>query len=319
MTLAVRDRAGGETGLDTQAVILEAPGAISVRALGLAAPGPDDLLVAIDFSGVSSGTERLLFEGRMPAFPGMGYPLVPGYESVGRVIAGGGREGETVFVPGSTAFIGARGLFGGAARHVVLPGARAVTIPAAWGADGTLLALAATAEHAVAGGALPDLIVGHGVVGRLLARLCVAHGGTPTVWETNAARHDGAHDYAVVAPGDDPRRDYRVIVDASGDAGVLDTLVARLAPGGEIVLAGFYDRVGFAFAPAFMREARIRVAAEWKRGDLETVLALIGAGALSLGGLITHRADAGDAVAAYPTAFGDAACLKLILDWRHMQ
>ena len=48
----------------------------------------------------------------------------------------------------------------------------------------------------------------------------------------------------------------------SGDAAILDTLVARLAPGGEIVLAGFYaEPLAFAFPPAFMREARIRVAA----------------------------------------------------------
>ena len=32
---------------------------------------------------ISTGTERLLWSGRMPPFPGMGYPLVPGYESVG--------------------------------------------------------------------------------------------------------------------------------------------------------------------------------------------------------------------------------------------
>jgi pyridoxal phosphate enzyme (YggS family) len=44
----------------------------------------------------------------MPSFPGMGYPLVPGYESVGVVTqAGPGshlREGERVFVPGARCF-----------------------------------------------------------------------------------------------------------------------------------------------------------------------------------------------------------------------
>ena len=66
-------------------------------------------------------------------------------------------------------------------------------------------------------------------------------------------------------PADDPRRDYRAIYDVSGDAALLDTLIARLAPGGEIVLAGFYSEpLSFAFPPAFMREARIRVAAEWR-------------------------------------------------------
>ena len=50
---------------------------------------------------------------------------------------------------------------------------------------------------------------------------------------------------------------------------LLDPLIGRLAPGGEIVLAGFYSEpLSFAFPPAFMREARIRVAAEWQPPDL---------------------------------------------------
>ena len=87
----------------------------------------------------------------------------------------------------------------------------------------------------------PELIVGHGVLGRLLARLTVLAGGAPTIWERNPARADGAAGYTVVDPADDTRRDYRAIYDASGDAGLIDTLVMRLAPGGEIVLAGFYS------------------------------------------------------------------------------
>ena len=119
-------------------------------------------------------------------------------------------------------------------------------------------------------------------------------------------------------PDEDTRRNYRAIYDVSGDASILDTLIGRLAPGGEIVLAGFYsERVSFSFPPAFMREAQIRAAAEWQRPDLLAVKALIEDGVLSLDGLITHREEAAHADAAYRTAFGDVACLKMILDWRH--
>ena len=84
-----------------------------------------------------------------------------------------------------------------------------------------------------------------------------------------------------------------------------------------MVLAGFYDRpLTFDFPPAFMREARIRVAAEWAPDDLEATLVLIAAGRLSLEGLITHRCHALQADEAYPTAFGDSSCLKMVLDWR---
>ena len=303
--------------MDTLAVVLEEPERLSLRQLGLTAPAADDVVVQVDWSGISTGTERLLWSGRMPPFPGLGYPLVPGYEAVGRVVAAGelaqARIGDRVFVPGSSSFIDARGLFGGSARTLVTPQARAVSLPETLGEAGVLLSLAATAQHAIAGGTAPDLIVGHGTLGRLLARLTGAAGApAPTIWETNPARQDGV----AVHPSDDDRRDYRSIYDASGDSGLLDTLVGRLARGGEVVLAGFYeDRLSFAFPPAFMREAKFRIAAEFRPEDTAAVLALLAAGALSLDGLITHRSDAASAAAAYRTAFGDPDCLKMILDW----
>jgi 3-hydroxyethyl bacteriochlorophyllide a dehydrogenase len=309
--------------MDALAVVMEAPERLAVRRLELLPVASGDVVVEIDFSGISTGTERLLWSGKMPPFPGMGYPLVPGYESVGRIVGTGseveGRLGERVFVPGSSCFRDAKGLFGGSARRLIVPSARAIPVPDSLAERGILLALAATARHALAGGdALPDLIIGHGVLGRLLARLVVAAGGpTPTIWETNPSRQSGGNGYQVTTPDDDGKRDYRIICDASGAADLLDTLISRLAPNGEIILAGFYTApLSFAFPPAFMREARIRIAAEWKPDDLTATRALIDSGALSLDGLITHERPAPKAADAYPTAFGDAACLIMVLDWR---
>jgi 3-hydroxyethyl bacteriochlorophyllide a dehydrogenase len=311
--------------MNTMAVVLEGPERLALSRVELAPPGDEDLVVDIEWSGISTGTEKLLWSGRMPHFPGMGYPLVPGYESVGRIREAGARAGrvrpgERVFVPGARCFGNIRGLFGGAARQLVVPAAKVMPVGEDLGDRAVLLALAATARHAIAApGALPpDLIVGHGVLGRLLARLAVAAGGPPpVVWERNPARAGGAEGYAVLDPATDPRKDYRAIYDVSGDASLLDTLIGRLAPGGEIVLAGFYvEPLAFQFAPAFMREARIRVAAEWREPDLHAVAAMAADGRLSLDGLITHRCDASEADGAYRTAFGDPACLKMILDWR---
>jgi 3-hydroxyethyl bacteriochlorophyllide a dehydrogenase len=289
------------------------------------------VVVDIEFSGISTGTEKLLWNGRMPQFPGMGYPLVPGYESVGRVVQAGPEAGlsvgERVFVPGARCYGEVRGLFGGAASKLVSAGSRLTPISDALGEKSVLLALAATAYHAVSDAGKrtsivpPDLIVGHGVLGRLLARMVVVAGfAPPTVWEINPSRQGGAQGYPVLDPKDDPRRDYRAIYDVSGDAQILDQLVMRLAPGGEIVLAGFYtEPLHFMFAPAFMREAQIRCAAEWKRPDLLAVKELAESGRLSLDGLITHHDAPMHADAAYRTAFGDPDCLKMVLDWRHCQ
>lgn len=307
--------------MNALAVLLEGPERLALRELELHPMQSGDVLVDVAWSGVSSGTEKLLFTGQMPNFPGMGYPLVPGYESIGRIVDAGsdarGRIGDWVFVPGANCYADARGLFGGTASQLVVPSARALAIPENLGDAGVLCALAATALHAIEGGAVPDLIVGHGVLGRLLARLTIALGNpAPTVWETNSQRRDGVSGYAVMDPEFDERRDYASIYDASGDAEIFDTLIGSLAKGGEVTLAGFYSqRINFAFPPAFMKEARLRVAAEWQPDDLAKTKALIESGKLNLDGLVTDRRPATEALEAYPQAFSDPACLKMVLDW----
>jgi 3-hydroxyethyl bacteriochlorophyllide a dehydrogenase len=211
-------------------------------------------------------------------------------------------------------------LFGGAASRLIVPGRRAQSVADHLGEQGVLLALAATAQHALSAprARMPDLIVGHGVLGRLLARLALLAGAPPpTVWESNPQRATGAEGYEVIDPAADVRRNYESIYDASGDPAVLDRLIARLAHGGEVVLAGFYSEpLSFAFPTAFMREARIRVAAEWQEADLIVVRDHAASGRLKLDGLITHRRHWQDAQDAYGVAFGDPDCLKMVLDWR---
>jgi len=309
--------------MKTDAVLLTRARELNLATLDLNDPGEGDLVVDIRHSGISTGTEKLFFTGEMPPFPGMGYPLVPGYEAAGEVVEAapgtGYAPGDHVFVPGANCYAGAYGLFGGASGRIVTAADRVTRIDPALGPQGALLALAATARHAMAGldRRLPDLIVGHGTLGRLLARLTLAAGGAaPTVWEIDAARSTGAQGYPVIHPDDDPRRDYAAIYDASGNGALLDTLIGRIAKGGEVVLAGFYTApLAFAFPPAFMKEARLRIAAEWDRADLEATRALVETGALSLSDLITHTRPAADASAAYEQAFGDPACLKMTLDW----
>lgn len=320
--------------MNADAIVFQQPCQLSVRSLPLRTMADGDVEVEVSHSGISTGTERLLWDGSMPPFPGMGYPLVPGYETVGCVVrtqgdCGHGKdrlaEGDWVFVPGSYSFEGVHNLFGGAGSRLIVPHERAVRLARDLGADAVLLALAATAYHTVScGGARdpaspPDLIVGHGVMGRLLARLTVAAGApAPVVWETQPKRQLGADGYSVIAPDDDTRKDYRAIYDVSGDAAILHRVIPRLARGGEVVLAGFYTQdISFAYPPAFLREAQIRIAAEWKRADLLAVTQLVESGRLSLDGLITHTQTPSHAREAYEVAFGDPDCLKMVLDWRH--
>ena len=328
------------SGLISKAVVFEQPGTLSLRSVALAAACPTDLVVDVETSGISTGTEKLLWDGTMPVFPGLSYPLVPGYEAVG-VIRHAGEQcslepGERVFVPGASCYPDElRGLFGASASTLVVPEARVTRIGKLPSEQATLLALAATAMHILTyrlrqdrpGEAIrtsdivaqvPQLIVGHGVLGRLLARLCIAVGAdAPVVWELDAQRREGATGYQVISPQEDEGKARRHVVDVSGACGDhFNHLVKQLDKGGRLTLGGFYnDPVNFNFAPAFMREISLGIAAEWVPDDLSLTLGLVQAGALSLDGLVSHQYSFNQAEDAYTTAFNDPGCLKMILNW----
>ena len=97
------------TGLTARALWHVSPGRAELRMNALVAPGEGQALARTLFSGISRGTERLLFEGRVPRseyavmrgpmqdgnFP---YPVKYGYCAVARVEAGpGDLIGRTIF------------------------------------------------------------------------------------------------------------------------------------------------------------------------------------------------------------------------------
>ena len=309
------------------AIVFEGPRRLSQRQVSLVSRGAGEVLVRTLYSGISTGTERLFYSGEMPNFPGMGYPLVPGYETVGEVLQAephsGLSAGDRVFVPGANCYSDVRGLFGGASSLLYTAAHRVIRVDAALGEDAVLFALAATAYHAIRPSAqapLPDLIVGHGALGRLLARITVALGGAPRVWETRSERREAGQGYTVCDPVEDSGRRFATIVDASGHGPALETWITHLAPRGELVLAGFYTQaLGFNFVPAFLREIRLRVAAQWLPQDLEAVRALVASGSLSLAGIVNCREPIHAADGAYRQAFEDPACLKMVLDWSKIQ
>ena len=58
--------------MKAQAVVFHHPRELSRQSLELPDLQDGQLEVAVDYSGISTGTERMLWDGSMPAFPGMG-------------------------------------------------------------------------------------------------------------------------------------------------------------------------------------------------------------------------------------------------------
>ena len=200
------------------------------------APSPGDVTVRTRASGISRGSERLVFEGRVPASQHavmrapfqageLPFPVKYGYAAVG-VVEAGPRAGERVFAlhPHQDRF--------------VVPDAAALAIPdAVPDARATLAANMETAlngwwdAEAPAGAAVA--VIGAGVVGLLVALVAHDAGHRVRLVDPDPARADLARalglDAAIVAAGE-----YEIVLEASGRA---DGLVDALA------IAGFEARI----------------------------------------------------------------------------
>jgi threonine dehydrogenase-like Zn-dependent dehydrogenase len=266
---------------DAHAFWLREPGVGEIRPAPLREPGPGDVLVRTLRSGVSRGTETLVFRGGVPAsqyaamrapfqdgdFPG---PVKYGYLSVG-VVEQGPRElrGRTVFClyPHQTAYVVP-------AQAVVVvpddvPPARAV--------------LAGTVETAVnalwdGGPLLGDRItvVGAGMVGCSVARLLTRIPGVQvTLVDIDATRADvaAALGVAFALPADaGGGRD--LVVHTSATSAGLQQSLDLLAPEGTVIDLSWYGdaEIRLSLGGAFhsgrlgIRASQVGVVAAARRG-----------------------------------------------------
>jgi len=220
---------------DARAFWIRAPEAGEIRVETLTAPTPDDVVVRALYSGISRGSEALVFRGRVPSsdyqrmrapfqageFPG---PVKYGYASVGHVERGPRElQGRNVFVlyPHQTRYVvPARSAF---VLPDTVPPARAV--------------LAANLETAVNGlwDARPQVgdrivVIGAGTVGCLVAWLAGRIAGCDVeLVDINPRRQAVARALGVRFAGPDAARDDAdVVVHSSGAPAGLD-LALRIA------------------------------------------------------------------------------------------
>ncbi|MBZ6203859.1 zinc-binding alcohol dehydrogenase [Streptomyces olivaceus] len=239
---------------------VEAPGKGAIREVELPVPGPDDVLVRALFTGVSRGTETLVFAGRVPGnqyaamrapfqegdFPG---PVKYGYLGVGVVEEGPQRLlGRTVFClhPHQT-------------RYVV-PAASVTPVPDAVPAGRAVLA--GTVETAVnalwdAAPLLGDrvAVVGGGMVGCSVAALLARFPGVRVqLIDADPAREEVADALGVdfALPGD-AHGDRDLVVHASATEQGLARSLELLRPEGTVLELSWYGdrRVALPLGEAF--------------------------------------------------------------------
>jgi threonine dehydrogenase-like Zn-dependent dehydrogenase len=227
-----------------------APRKVELRDETVRAPGPREVLVRALASGVSQGTELLLYRGEGPEVfdpslalsGGPTYPRRYGYAWVGEVAAIG--EGAR-FAVGTRVFaLAPHGDLHTLDEDSVRP------LPEDFSA--TRAVLAANLETAVtcawdANVSLGDdaVVLGGGVVGILTAWLLSRSGATVTLIERSETRRAAARALvppAMIESDAEPDGTADVVVEATGDPHVLDAAIAWARPDARIVVASFYGK-----------------------------------------------------------------------------
>jgi bacteriochlorophyllide a dehydrogenase len=313
--------------MQTQAIVIPAAGQLELRQVALSAPGPADVVVETAYTSISAGTERMLLGGRMP-HPMLSFPVVPGYETVGRVIGVGPEappslEGRLVYVGGARCFQDVNPAWGGQSRRLIVDHQRVVPLDGVDPRQGVLLALAATAMHGVdllepkAG--QRTLVLGQGPVGQLAARLLAGRGGWVAAADTHPSRLARSRADLIADANLDLREQVgapvNAIIEATGSMAALTQALPLLADGGTILLLGYYDELRVPYMPLFLRQARLLTAREWAPGDLVRCRDLLASGSLDVGGLLTHCMPVEAFQEAYRVALEEPECLKLVLEW----
>jgi len=252
-----------------KAVVIEAPNDLQVKKIDDPSPRAGEVVVKVDACGIC-GTDIHVLRGE---FAPTRYPIVPGHEFSGEVVALGAgvgnlKAGDFVAVDPSLFdgtcrqcraghfnlcenwnAIGVGSANGACAEFVAVPSANAFRlprdIPRPWGA---LVEPLSCAVHGLdmidAQVASQYLIYGAGTMGLLLAQL-IRHSGASGIdmVETNPKRHElakrlAADRIAVSADELDRPQGWDVVIDATGAVPAIEDGLRRVARGGTFLMFG---------------------------------------------------------------------------------
>lgn len=305
-----------------KAVLIETPRQVDVVSLDDPTPGPQDAVVQVEACGIC-GTDIHVLEGD---FAPTRYPIVPGHEFCGEVVAvGAGVRGLTVgdFVAvdpslfcGRCFFcrrgrgnlcenwnaIGVGQAYGACAELVRVPGANAFPLPPdlprRWGTLIEPLSCAVRGFDQVSV-RLADsyLIYGAGTMGLMLAQLA-AHAGASRLdmVDINPGRFDlarrlGADRVAASADELEQPRGWDVVIDATGAVPAIEDGLRRVRRGGTFLVFGVAGVDAMArFSPFRVYNDEITIVGSMAvLHSFERARDLVVRGVIDCAAMITHR------------------------------
>ncbi|TVR52047.1 MAG: hypothetical protein EA426_19315 [Spirochaetaceae bacterium] len=310
-------------------IVFSEPGSVGHGEIDVPEPGPGQLVTRTLFSGVSTGTESRVLSGKQE---GSVFPLIPGYENVGEIVAAGPR---TMLQVGTRVFVAAHRYdslgkaitWGAHVSHSITDEGSVNPIP-----DGVAPELAvygkvsAISLHGVKRGRLmPNewvVVLGLGLIGHLVVQHAVARGGRVIAIDVDAGRSEAAKRAGAEIVLDGTRRDVvdevkritgggaNVAFDATGRSDTLDVSASMLKPrawhsdiGGvsRLVIQGsIVGSVCLDYTSSlFMPEIDVITARDNDRVDIAESLIMMATGAIDPGAIEATEYAASDAENAY--------------------
>jgi 2-desacetyl-2-hydroxyethyl bacteriochlorophyllide A dehydrogenase len=311
------------------------PGTVELRDIKLPQPGTEEVLVRMEMTGISPGTELRCLAGKESGSPDGGF--IPGYQGVGRIISGTGgslREGDRVFLTG-TAHADLPRKWGGHVSHAVCGISKVYKLDEAIPTVKAVFAkLGAISHHGIQVARIaPDervAVVGLGPIGFFSAQILKARGFSVTAFDLAAERVEAAESQGIDARRINPADSLcgqitaagvpDVLIDATGVPALLPGFIAagRELPwtdhnlqGLRLIIQGSYpDAIQVDYKTAFMKEISIHFPRDHQPADVRAVLNLMADGAVGLPDGAVELVRPEDAADAY-RRLGSARALPL--------
>jgi len=305
-----------------KAVVIEEPNEVAVKEVDDPTPAPDQAVIKVEACGIC-GTDIHVIRGE---FAPTRYPIIPGHEFCGEVVAVGGevrnlRAGDFVAVDPSLFdgtcrqcrmgrfnlcehwnAIGVGSANGACAELVAVPAVNAFRLPTDmprhWGALVEPLSCAVHGLDQVGIRAADEyLIYGAGTMGLLLGQLVKDSGAERLdIVDTNPKRHDlakrlAADRVAVSAAELDKPDGWDVVIDATGAVPAIEDGIRRVARGGTFLMFGVANADAKAtISPFRVYNDEIKIIGSMAvLHSFERALALLAKGVIDSAAMITDR------------------------------
>ena len=300
-----------------------------------------DVLIRTEYSFVSTGTERWTLEGRMGGRQaGSSFPLVPGYQKVGRVEAVGPEV--TRFEPGQRVFMtrgriksGGSAQWGGHMQYSIESESEVYSVPEEVPptAAAALVVVQVGWNNAQRPSLSPGdlaLVIGDGIIGQFTAQGLRARGAEVWLagrhrmrldlglrWSADRVLDVGEEDLLETARSARPAG-MDIVVETVGRPDDTPRYLALLRRRGQLVVAAYHPESNWVdLAPAQDKEITCHTTGGWNRERMEAALAALAGGAFQVNPLITHQVDWRAAPSAYERLVRDRSedALGIVIRW----